>query len=168
MSSSNLRIKSVLETDEGNSRNEIGHWTNNEIRVAVQCWLWVLIEPIPWYLSRLERLNGIQWSWIQIPLDQLSIVTSNNPSVVNTMCIRSFGYTHVITSRKLRLKWAWRLAKAIAEMKSDTEQKRWNWSSCTMLALSASWTHGLISQSVRSSKQKSAVVGSNSIQANFL
>ena len=29
-----------------------------------------------------------------------------------------------------------------------TLNKRWNWSSCTKLALSASWTHGLIAQSV--------------------
>ena len=30
-----------------------------------------------------------------------------------------------------------------------TLNKRWNWSSCRKLALSASWTHGLIAQSVR-------------------
>ena len=31
-------------------------------------------------------------------------------------------YTHVITSTKFRLKQTWRLTKAIAEMKCDTEQ----------------------------------------------
>ena len=31
-------------------------------------------------------------------------------------------YTHVITSRKIRLKQTWRLAKATAEMKTDIEQ----------------------------------------------
>ena len=30
--------------------------------------------------------------------------------------------------------------------------KKWNWSSCTKLALSESWTHGLIAQSVRASE----------------
>ena len=54
--------------------------------------------------------------------DHISIATSNNPSVVNTICIRSFRYTHAITSRKLLLKQTWPLTKAIAEMKSETEQ----------------------------------------------
>ena len=35
---------------------------------------------------------------------QLSIATSNNPSLVNTICIISFRYTHVITSRKFQFK----------------------------------------------------------------
>ena len=53
---------------------------------------------------------------------QLSIATSNNPSVVNIICINSFRYTHVITSTTFRLKQRWRLKKAIAKMKCDTEQ----------------------------------------------
>ena len=36
--------------------------------------------------------------------DQLSITVSNNPLGVNTIYIRSFRYTRVITSRKLQLK----------------------------------------------------------------
>ena len=28
-----------VATDEGNSRNETGHWANDEIGVAVQSWL---------------------------------------------------------------------------------------------------------------------------------
>ena len=31
-------------------------------------------------------------------------------------------YTHVITSTKVRLKQTWRLTKAIAEIKCDTEE----------------------------------------------
>ena len=42
----------------------------------------------------------------------------------------------------------WRLTKAITEMKREHWTKRWNWSSCTKLALRTSWTHGLIAQSV--------------------
>ena len=42
------------------------------------------------------------------------------------------------------------------------------WSSFTMLALSASCTHGLITQLVRASEQNSVVVGSNPTLANFL
>ena len=34
-------IKINVVTDEGNSGNEIGHWANNEIGVAVQSWPWV-------------------------------------------------------------------------------------------------------------------------------
>ena len=33
-------------------------------------------------LNHLERLNGIQWLLVQIPLGQLSIATSKNPSLV--------------------------------------------------------------------------------------
>ena len=33
-----------LATDEGNSWNEIWHWTNNKAGVAVQSWLWVQFE----------------------------------------------------------------------------------------------------------------------------
>ena len=35
--------------------------------------------------------------------------------------------------------------------------KRWNWSSCTKLALSGSWTHGLIAHSVRASERNSVL-----------
>ena len=48
-----------------------------------------------------------------------------------------------------------------------TLNKQWNWSSCIKLVVSASWTHGLIAQSVRMSKQNSVVMGSNPTQANF-
>ena len=53
---------------------------------------------------------------------QFSIATSKNPSVMNTTCINSFRYTHVITSTKFRIKQMWRLTKTIAEMKCYTEQ----------------------------------------------
>ena len=33
-----------MATDEANSRNEMGHWTNDEIGVAVQGWLWMRVE----------------------------------------------------------------------------------------------------------------------------
>ena len=34
----------------------------------------------------------------------LWLLPPNNPSVVNTICIRSFRYTHVVTSRKFQIK----------------------------------------------------------------
>ena len=33
-----------------------------------------------WELNRLEHLNGIQWSWVQIPLKPTSIAASKNPA----------------------------------------------------------------------------------------
>ena len=43
-----LSIQINEETDEGNSQNEIWHWTNNEIGVAVQSWPWVQVELMAW------------------------------------------------------------------------------------------------------------------------
>ena len=37
-----------VATDESNNRNEIGHWSNDEIGVAVQSWLWVRVELMAW------------------------------------------------------------------------------------------------------------------------
>ena len=42
------------------------------------------------------------------------------------------------------------------------------WSSCTKLAPSVSWIHGLIAQLVRASEQNSVAAGSNPTQVNFL
>ena len=53
-------------------------------------------------------------------------------------------------------------------MKREHWTKRWKWSSCTKLALTANWTHGLIAQSVKASERNSVVVGSNPTLANFL
>ena len=38
------------------------------IKSTLQSWLWGQVKLMAWELSLLERLNGIQWSWIQIPL----------------------------------------------------------------------------------------------------
>ena len=43
-----ISIKTNVATDEGNSRNEMWHWTNNEIGVAVQSWLWVRVDLMAW------------------------------------------------------------------------------------------------------------------------
>ena len=57
-----------------------------------------------------------------------------NPSVVNTICIDSFRY-NMITCARLQM---CRPTKANTEMKRQHCTKRWNWSSCTKLALRAS------------------------------
>ena len=79
------------------------------------------------------------------------------------MCINSFCYTHVITCTRFRLKQMWRLTGTMAEMKSELWTKRWNWSSCTKLALSASWTHGLIAQPFRASEWNLVVQNSGQL-----
>ena len=150
------------------------HWTNDEIGVAVQSWLWGRVELMAWELSRLKRLNEIQGSSVHISIKPTfysstfySFYTSNNPSVVNTIYISSFNYTHVITSRKFQLNKHddWRRKQPKGNL---TLNKRWNWSSCIMLAPRVCWTHGLIAQSVRASERNSVVVGSNLTHANFL
>ena len=50
---------------------------------------------------------------------QLSIATSHNPSVMNTICISSSRCKYVITCARLRLKQMWQLTKAMAEMKRE-------------------------------------------------
>ena len=52
----------------------------------------------------------------------LNTTWANVSSVVNTICMSSFRYTHVIISRKFQLKETWGLTKAIAEIKFDTER----------------------------------------------
>ena len=55
--------------------------------------------------------------------DELSIATSKNLSFrAEYHMYHSFRYTHVITSRKFQLKQKWRLMKAIAKVRLDTEQ----------------------------------------------
>ena len=41
-------------------QNEIWHWPNNEIGVAVQSSIWVWVELLVWQLTWLEGLNKIQ------------------------------------------------------------------------------------------------------------
>ena len=41
-----LSVQINVATEEGNIRNEMQHWTNDEIGEAVQSWLWVRVEPM--------------------------------------------------------------------------------------------------------------------------
>ena len=74
----------------------------------------------------------------------------------------------MVTWARFCLKQMWQMTKAMVEMKREQWTARRNWSSCTKFLLSGSWTHDLIARSVRASEQNSVVVGSNSIQVNFL
>ena len=141
-----------MATDEGNNWNETWHWPNNKIRVALLSWLQVRVEPIEWVqiLLKLAFYSYFKQSFIDeyhvyqfIPLH--SLITS-----------RIFWLNKRGDRGRQQRKWKLRL------------NKRWNWSSCKKLALTASWTHGVIAQSVRASEQNSVVVGSNPTLAVFL
>ena len=43
-----ISIKTNVATNENNSGNEMWHWTNDEIGVAAQSWLWVRVELMAW------------------------------------------------------------------------------------------------------------------------
>ena len=70
-----------MATDESNSRNEIWHWKKDELEVAVQSWIHELIE-------QMIRASGTKFSGGVFKFHhsrQLSIATSKNHSVVNTI-----------------------------------------------------------------------------------
>ena len=76
----------------------------DEIGVAVQTWL-----SASWTDGLIaQSVRASEWNSVVMGFKfhpgQLSIATSKNPSVVNTICIRSFHYSHVITSAKFQLK----------------------------------------------------------------
>ena len=82
---------------------------------------------------------------------------------VSFIPLHSCDYLKKISIKIKRVDWQRHYPKW-----NHTLNKWWMWSSCTKLALSASWTHGLIAQSVRVSERNLVVVGSNPTQANFL
>ena len=75
-----------------------------------------------WFLNRLERYNGIQWSWVQIPLRPTFYRYFKVSFSGEYHVYHSFRYTHVITPKKYQLKQTWQLMKAITEKKLDTEE----------------------------------------------
>ena len=90
-------IKKTWRMAKSNGWNEMWHWTNDEIGVAVQRWLWMRVNSNPDSSvgqSVWMRFNGCGFKYHS---GQLSIATLENPSVVNTICISSFSKTHVIT-----------------------------------------------------------------------
>ena len=115
------------------------------------CWL-LIPGHILWIDMSLIRLDVFFYIWYRFRGQWDTPVNYMNKFLV---------LRNVITCARFCLKQMWRLTKAIAKMKCEHWTKRWNWSGCTKLALSASWTHGLIAQSVRVSERNSVVVGSN-------
>ena len=128
----------------------------DEIGVVVQRSLWVQVELMPWYLSRLERLKGIQLWWVQIALRPTYITTSK---ILHWWIpyVSIHSATNVITCAWFSLKQMWWVTKAMVEMKCEHWTKRWNWSSGRKLVFSASWTHGLSRLECRNGLQWSLV-----------
>ena len=123
-------------------------------------------ELMTWKLNRLERLNGIQWSWVQIPL---------RPGFYSYFKESFSGEYH--TYRVIPLYPCDYLYRVLIKINVMTDEGnsgneiwywRWQWSSCAKLALSANWTHGVITQSFRASERNSLVAGSYPTQTNFL
>lgn len=82
---------------------------------------------------------------------QLSITISKNPSVLNTICITSIS----LPSWDYLCKFSTKIDVPTDEGNSPsvigTLNKKWNWSSCRKVVLSAKWTHGLRAQLVGAS-----------------
>ena len=118
------------------------------------------------YLKWLDPLNLIPVKFLYFS-QRKKIFNISDTNIYVHIHYYIYRYTHVITSRNFRLnkRGDWRRQQPKWNL---TLNKRWNWSSCTKLALSASWTHGLIAQSVRASERNSVVVDSNPTQASFL
>ena len=143
------------------------HVTKDGIGIAARSWLWVWVELLAWYLSRLEHLNGIEWLWVQNPLRPTFysyfkdfVIDENHMNQL--IPLHSCDYVqktlikiNVATKEGKQPKW------------NVTLNKRLHWSSCSKLALSVSWTLGRIAQSVIASVCKSVVVGLNPTQGNF-
>ena len=88
----------------------------DEIGVVVQSWLWVWVN-YGLIVSPLERLNGIQRSWVKIEI---------RPTFYSYFEESSSGelsYTYVTTSKKFRLNWTFQLTKAVDKVKSNPEPK---------------------------------------------
>ena len=143
--------------------NQMWRLTKTMSRINGEHW-----KKKKWNWSSCTKLSVVQSCGFKSHSDQLSMATSQNDSVLSTIRISSLCCTHVITCARFHLKRMWQLTKAMAEMKRERWTKRWNLISCTKLALSARWAHGLVAQSVRASEWNSVVLGSNPSQANFL
>ena len=96
-----------------------------------------------------------------------SLATWKNLSVVNTICISSFRYScDYLKKSSIKVNMTTGEGKQLNG--NVTLNKRWNWSSCTKLALNGSWTHHLIVQFVRASERNSVAVASNLTEINLL
>ena len=87
------------EKKSGDWRRKLRKWnlahTNDEIGVAVPNWLWVWVEAMAWWLSRASERNSVVVGSNPAQAKQLSIATSNNPSVVNTIYIHIYIYINI-------------------------------------------------------------------------
>ena len=113
------------------------------------------------YIYKVLKLK-IQWLWVQIPLRPIFYSYFKNASVVNTIYIDWFRYERDYLC-EISLKY-FATDEGNGRNEMWTLDKTWNWSSCRKLALSASWTHGLIAQSARASERNAVMFKSHSGQ----
>ena len=147
---------------------KLEHWTKG--------WNWSssikLVLSVSWAYGLIAQLiRTLEQNWVVLcwhPTQATFCTYFQNSSVVNTLWISSFRCTLVTTCAGFCSKKNFWLTKSMAEMKREHWTKRWNWSGCKRLALSASWAHVLIAQSVRDSKRNSVLAGLNPTQSNFL
>ena len=100
--------------------------------------IWTHIHWIPF-----RRRNRLSYQAINATRTQSQLCTAILISLsVQCLSVRFLDYL-----KKISIKINVATAKAKSKW-NLTLNKRWNWSSCTKLALRASWTHDLIAQSV--------------------
>ena len=158
-----LALKKYGAWQRQRTKRNVNTEQRDQIGVAVQSFLWERLELMVWVLSRLERLNGIQWWCHQIPIRLTFYSYFYRPSMIIPYA-SIHSATSLITSARLDLKQMWGLTKGKTKKKPEHWTKRWNWSSCTTFVLTASWTHDLIARMVRVYEQKSVAVGLNPTQ----
>ena len=157
-----LKAKTEMKREHWAKRWNWGSCIKLALRVSLTHGL--IAQLVSW----LGRLNRIQWSRVQIPLRPPFYSYFEESFSGEYHMYQYISLLTWVPMRRLCFKQMWQLTKTKTEMRHEHWRKRWNWSSCTKLALRVSWTHGLIAQSVRESEQNSVVVGSNPNQANFL
>ena len=112
-------------------------------------------------------MNGIQWSWVEIRhrrtfSSYFKESVSGEYHIYQLIPLHSCDY---LKKTSIKVNMATEEGKQLNG--NVTLNKRWNWSSCTKLALNGSWTHDLIVQLVRASEQNSVAVASNPTEANL-
>ena len=81
-----------MATDEENSRNEITyHWTNDEIGVALQSWLWVSVELMA-YVSEAIAINHKCAQMHELPWGHWRIFNNQESTFENKVEINEWCY----------------------------------------------------------------------------
>ena len=120
-------------------------WTQGLIAQLVRAYEWgsIVVGSYPTETNVLKLLHRIRQCWIPY-------ISSHSATLM------WFPTENVVIYKGKRPK------------RNVTLNKWRNWSGCKKMVLSASWTHGMIAQSIKECERGSVVVGSIPTQANFL